>query len=111
MADRTQEEAKTDVQVENGTLRTKPTRKNLGSFRKSALVTVLVAFFVYSYQVCLHRIPQRWKRNEYLSVQRGYWIKSVEVDEPFLETVWSRVEIKADIPKKDAIVEAFKVIY
>ena len=38
-------------------------------------------------------------------------MKPLQVDEPFLETVLSRVEIQADDPKKDAIVEAFKVIF
>lgn len=54
-----------------------------------------------------------WKQNQQRLHQTGLfsdWIQSPEENETYVETVLNRVEIKADGPKKDAIVDAFKVL-
>jgi len=41
-----------------------------------------------------------------------YWISKLSPpfgEEPFVETVFSKVVIEADIPRRDAVVQAFKV--
>lgn len=54
-----------------------------------------------------------WKQDQCLH-QTGLfsdWTQPQEESETYVETVLSRVEIKADGTKKAAIVDAFKVIY
>lgn len=112
MVDKTLDE-KTEL-LENDrqqdSLRATPTRKDSSpsAFRKSAFLTVLVALIVYTYQVCIYR--NHIHRRELNKCDKaGIFSDSLEVDEPYV-AVFSRVQITADVPKQDAIVEAFKVI-
>jgi len=84
------------------------------TFGKPALLSLLVAVFIYGYQVRFFFGGEALGELQYIS-QTGfftYWISKLSPlfgEEPVVETVFSKVVIEADIPRRDAVVQAFKV--